>query len=121
MESYIRKGTKNLRVEAAQVGVDDIDAIANWCGAQIVEEKDALTGQASEALNVKTPTGRKRASAGFYVIKHGDTTQVLSAGEFRSHFRPVETPQAPVPAKPRHPVTNDPFEGMTRFNEGPKP
>lgn len=125
METYTMRGTK-IAVQAALVGDDDIDEIANWCGGQVVEEKDALSGETVEGLNVKTPTGRKRASAGDYVVKHGNSFQVFTESQLLAKFNlgvPLSE-QVKEQKNWRHPInplTQDPFEGMTRFNDGPKP
>jgi hypothetical protein len=115
------KNRKGVVVEAMKVGEDTVDAIANWSQSQIVEEKDAISGEASEGLNVKTPTGKKRASRGMYVVKVGQLFYVESASTFERSYSLLNAPLPATEPKKKKPLVTDPFDGMPRFGEGPKP
>ena len=123
MQKYQKKnGT--VVVEACQVSMETVDKIANWAQAQIVEEQDAIHGEASEGLNIKTPAGKVRASAGAFVVKTGDNFYVIAPGLFEKQYsmiEPIEPQQRATRAMEEPPLTSDPFAGMTRFSEGPKP
>lgn len=116
--------TGSLIVEAMQVGVDDIGEISNWAhGAQIIEEKNALSGDPTDGLNVKTADGMKRASLGDFVIKYGDNFAVTGPKMFLSKYKLIgETPKPPeiIETKRPNPI-KDPWKDLTRFEEGPKP
>lgn len=124
MQPYMKKGTAII-VDAAKVSPESVNEIANWAQAQIIEEKDALTHEECEGLNVKTPAGKRRASRGSYVVKWADHFFVVHGGEFERTYIPVASVTQPpwvgsdiqVPDE----LVQDPFEGMPRFSEGPKP
>lgn len=118
-----KKKRSEVTVEACLVTEDSVNTIANWAQAQVVEEKNALSDDAREALNVKTPEGKKRASHGTYVVKHGDNFYVLAKADFELRYEPViDIPLPEVVTIEEHKsLINDPFEGMTRFEEGPRP
>lgn len=88
MLKYKNKKT-GIVVDAMQVNENTVDEIANWTQSQIVEERDALTGEASEGLNIKTPDGKRRASRGAYVIKHGDYFYVSGGAKFEAKYEVV--------------------------------
>lgn len=128
MQKFIKKGNPSVTVMAAKVTPETVDAIANWAQAQIVEEKDALSGAAIEALNVKTVSGRSRASNGTYVAQNPlGAFFVVPGAKFESLFKPEGVVPDKVPDQVKNEqlktmtVVADPFEGMTRFSEGPKP
>lgn len=122
-DKYTNK-TGSLILEAVQVLADNVSEISNWAnGAQIVTEKDALSGDPLEALNVKTPDGMKRASRGAFVVKYGNSLAVVDETKFLSKYKLVSgTPKPPeiIERKATSPV-KDPWKGITRMNEGPKP
>lgn len=91
MKNYTQKHS-DLVVEAAQIGEEDINILASWARAQVVEEKDAITHEVFEALNVRTPEGTKRASHGMYVVKVGGHFFVAQPGEFEANFDPLTDP-----------------------------
>lgn len=123
-KQYTNK-TGSLIVEAMQVGVDNIGEISNWAnGAQIIEEKNALSGDPTDGLNIKTPGGMKRASHGDFVIKYGEMFAVTGPKMFLSKYTPVVPVDRTIPPSKvieRPPVVKDPWKDMTRMNEGPKP
>lgn len=125
MQKFIHK-KKLLVLEAVKLTEDTIDMIANWTGAQIIEEKDALNNESYEALNIKTPGGMKRVSQGMYVAKFDGQFFVANAGTFESLYSPFEPirkveREENLKIKARQKLITDPFEGMTRFGEGPRP
>lgn len=104
MSRYIQeyaKKSSGLFVEAARVSEDSVEEIASWTGGQIVEERDAITHQAIEGLNITTPEGRKRASWGAYVFKIGDEFFVAPGGQFEALYSRV----------PEVEIARDPFNG----------
>lgn len=125
MQLYKRRG-HNIVVEAMKVDENSVDKIANWAQAQVIEEKDAVTGEPSEGLNVKTRDGNARASRGMYVVKTAENFYVVAEQKFESMYEAViETVSRTEPTRADRRTTmtlvKDPFEGMTRVNEGPKP
>jgi hypothetical protein len=88
MQRYQKKGTM-IVVEAVKLSVDNAAQVANWAQAQMVEEKDALSHEAFDALNVKTPEGRQRCSLGMYVIKHAGRFFVGHPSQFESLYEPM--------------------------------
>lgn len=88
LESYRKKDNRQI-VHAELLTEDSVDRIANWSQSQIVEEKDALSGEAQEGLNVKTPQGKKRASLGDYVVEHAGSYYVVSESQFESLYDKV--------------------------------
>lgn len=91
MQKYKKKATE-LVVDAAQVGSVDINELANWAQAFVVEEKDALTHEVFEALNVRTPNGMVRASDGMYVVKLNGHIFVSPRNEFERLYEPYVDP-----------------------------
>lgn len=89
MQRFKRKGSSNAIVEAVKVSSESVNEIAKWARAQVVEELDALTGDATEGLNVKTPDGKRRASRGMYVIKHGSRFYVAGGNRFESMYEAI--------------------------------
>lgn len=85
-------------VEACRLGEDNASEVSNWAnGAQIVEERDPITGKAYEGLNVRVggdrTDRRDRASLGDMIVKfQGNELQfaVLKPGEFAKRY--VEAP-----------------------------
>lgn len=133
MQKY-KKRRSEIVVEACQVNEDTVDEIANWAQAQIVDEKRADSEETREGLNIKTPGGKARASQGMYVVKHNGEFHVMNSFDFEQRYEAIEEvqlPDAPIMQvtveEDRYGIqgienlTNDPFEGMTRFGEGPRP
>lgn len=89
MQRFMKKDS-GFVVEAAKVGDSDINELANWAHAYVVEEKDALTHEVFEALNVRTPEGTKRASHGMYVIKVEGHIFVSQPGAFEDKYSLVQ-------------------------------
>lgn len=125
MRHFTRRGNSSIVIEAAKVGTDQIENIVNWCGGQIIEERDALSDHPLESVNLKTPTGRKRASVGQYIVKTAGQFMIVSAYDFERMYDTNEAPrprsEAEDPSPPVNRLIGDPFEGMTRFNDGPRP
>ena len=88
MQKYQKKGTL-IVVEAIKLSVDNVGEIANWAQAQMVVERDALSHEASDALNVKTPDGFQRCSLGMYVIRYSGLFFVGHPSQFESFYEPV--------------------------------
>lgn len=122
--TYRHKDT-GLVVQAMQVNDETVDKISNWAnGAQIVEEINPVTRDIQEALNVKTPDGTKRASKDSYVVGVNGRFYVVGKEGFESAYEPDNVPHQPASRATEQyerSLLTDPFEGMTRFNEGPKP
>lgn len=89
MDQY-KKKIGGVIIEAVKLTEDNIDKVANWCGAQVVEEHDALQHDTIfEALNVRTPNGRVRASQGYYVIRVGRDFFVQNGTSFENMYDKV--------------------------------
>ena len=95
MQKFMKKKNPWLIVEAAKVGDTDINELANWAQAYVVEEKDAISHDTFEALNVRTPDGMIRASQGMYVAKIQGLFFVAQPGEFEDTFELVEEIEEP--------------------------
>lgn len=89
MQKYRHRYLNSVEIEGARLGPDNVDELANWTQAQIVEEKDALNGEPSEGLNVKTSIGKKRASRGMYVFNRNGEFFVLPPSEFEAAYEPI--------------------------------
>lgn len=61
---------KAVEIEANCLTKENAEAVALWCGGQLVEEIDALDSSARYVgINIPTLEGVMRASEGDYVIK----------------------------------------------------
>jgi hypothetical protein len=105
------KKATGLVVEAACVGENDINELANWAHAYVIEEKDAITGDILEALNVRTKDGTERACNGMYVIKVDGQMSVSQPGVFHEKYVPHGEPDLPKEVPPE----------FFKFNEGQGP
>lgn len=66
----IKYRKKAVEVEAIQLGKDNAEEVAQWCGGLIVEEIDPEDDDKRYvAINIPTLEGTMRASEGDYVIK----------------------------------------------------
>ena len=56
MRHFTRRGNSSIVIEAAKVGTDPIENIVNWCGGQIIEERDPgeLHGRLSQVFEQQT-------------------------------------------------------------------
>lgn len=82
-----RHRTKGVIVEAMKLDENNVDNIANWAQAQVVEEKDAITGDAMvESLNIKTPDGVRRCQPGQYVVMHNEHFFVATPARFEELY-----------------------------------
>lgn len=126
MQEYKRKRS-DITVQAERLTADNVDKLANLTQSQIVEERDAVHGDISEGLNVKTPHGKVRASRGDYVVYSPELKRfyVAKPGYFEANYQVLRDVQLPEPKETpnlvQREIIKDPFEGMTRFNDGPKP
>jgi len=85
-----RHKVRPIEIEAALLTEDNASEVSNWAGgAQVVEESNALTHAKQEGLNVMTPSGKKRASVGMYVIKFEDNFYVSQPGAFAASYLPL--------------------------------
>jgi hypothetical protein len=122
-DTYRHKST-GLEVQALQVDFETVDRIANWAQAQVVEEIDPISKTTQEGLNIKTPDGKKRASRGSYVVGVKGRFYVVGEEGFEEAYEPVQVRHQAASRAPEvyeMSPTDDPFEGMTRFNDGPRP
>lgn len=95
MQTFSKKVGGQI-VQAMQLTDDNVSALANWAQAQTVEEMDAITHEAVDALNVKTPDGIKRCSIGSYLVKKGAFFYVVGGQKFESLYTLVsEEPNPP--------------------------
>lgn len=127
MQKFVKRKT-SIVVEAIKLTEDTVDVIANWAKGQIVEEQHPLTGEVVEGININTTSGRKRLSQGMYVIKSTAGFHVSQPGAFEATYIPVEQKKPHPTSKDEtsnrdsvHKMKTDPWDGITRFNEGPKP
>lgn len=109
IKRYIKKNS-GLVVEAAQLGEDNVSELANWAQAQMIEERDALSNEPQDALNVKTPHGTKRLSQTMWLIWLNGYFFVSDDDNFLTNF------DLKVEAKPQ-PLFHDPFRGVGRVGD----
>lgn len=89
MSNLYRK--KAVTVEAMQLSNLNAEAVAQWCGGQLVEEISAVDDrQKFVGINIPTLEGVMRASEGDFVIK-GTRGEFYpcKAGPFADTFEPV--------------------------------
>lgn len=96
METWEKKSSSAITVEAVRLNEDNAVAVAAWCGAEVIEEidpQDPLLKQ--PGLNVPTPAGMKRASLGTYVIRYGGNNFVESVRKFEELYTPRDRKSPP--------------------------
>jgi hypothetical protein len=87
---FRKKNNPTLIVEAMRlIGEDNVANVANWSQSQIVEERDALSHDPLDALNVRTPDGNRRCSVGMYVVKIAGHFYVQPKGKFEQQYEPI--------------------------------
>lgn len=90
MAELYRKKPVGL-IEVNRLTKENVTAVALWCGAQQVEERDPMTERTFVALNIPTLGGVRRASEGDYIVKTetgGFTT--FQPREFEALYEKVE-------------------------------
>lgn len=97
IDKYQRKNS-SLVVEAVMLTEDNMSEVSNWAhGAQIIEEKDALTNDTTEALNLKTPYGKIRVYSGEMILKAADRFYSFSRRGFLKKYELITNePLTPV-------------------------
>lgn len=126
VDRYVNR-SKGVFVEAIKLTNDNADTVSNWCGGQIVEMRDAINhDEVTEGLNIKTPHGMKRLVPGMYLLQYQGEFYLAQGAQFEANYDRMtplgqQTLTPPPPKEEPKPLTKDPFEGMTRMNEGPKP
>jgi hypothetical protein len=88
MQTY-RNKSNGVLAEAIKLEGSNVDKVANWCQAQIVEERDMYHDTMFEALNVMTSDGKKRCSQGMYVVKVADDFYVTGGVAFERLYEVV--------------------------------
>lgn len=89
-EIWVKKDAPGITVEAIRLNEDNVQLVAAWCSAELVEEIDPEhPEEMQQGLNVFTSTGPKRASLNMYVIRYGNSW-------FVSHNRPFEMKYQPA-------------------------
>ena len=97
IELWSKIGSPNVVVEAIRLNEDNVDEVAAWTRAEVIEEIDPEhPEEMQKGLNIYTPVGMKRASLHMYVIKFGGHFHV-------SHNRPFEMKYEPVNRQPTPP------------------
>lgn len=104
METWQKRDNPNVIVEAVLVNEDNVVATAQWCGGELVEEKDPFHTQEMQwGINVSTPQDMQRASLGMYVIKFGSHFFVKHNRPFELAYKPTDrpalAPQSPAEAR----------------------
>jgi hypothetical protein len=97
METWVKKGSPEVTVEAVRLNEDNAEAVASWCKGELVEEIDPENPQEKRpGLNLDTPGGRKRASLHMYVIKYGGRFFVEHNRPFEMLYQPQDRPVTPL-------------------------
>lgn len=98
MESWQKRDNPNVVVEAIRLNEDNVEAVAQWCKGDTIEEIDPQHPQEMQyGINVRCQSDIKRASLGMYVIKFGKQFFVSHNRIFEATYKPVDRP-APPPA-----------------------
>lgn len=89
-ETWRKRDAANITVEAVRLNEDNVEAVAEWCNGELVDEIDPEHPQEMQkGINVRTPSGIARASLHMYVAQFGRHF-------FVSHSRPFELVYEPV-------------------------
>jgi hypothetical protein len=80
VQTWIKKTKPKVPVQAIQLTEDNVDEVANWAQAQIVESGGR------EILVLHSPMGRKTADHGQYVIKFGDQFFIADSKLFETAY-----------------------------------
>lgn len=90
METWRRKDSPDVLVEAIRLNEDNAADVAKWCRGELIEEIDPEHPEEKQpGINANTPTGPQRASLHMYVIK-------FAGHFFVSHNRVFETVYEPT-------------------------
>lgn len=95
MDKY-RHGSTGAIVEAARLTAENIDDVAMWTGAVVVEEIDPFTRERSRALNMPSPDGVVRVSQGQYAVKYGRDFYRALPNTFQVKYVPMDVPKGTV-------------------------
>jgi hypothetical protein len=96
IEAWQKKDAPSIRVMAVRLNEENAAAIAEWSGAELIEEIDPGHPEEKQpGLNVRTPSGIKRASLHMYVIKFGNHIFVEHNRAFELVYKPVDRPSPP--------------------------
>lgn len=85
-----------VEVEAVRLNEDNVEAVARWCGGDLVEEIDPVDGEIQFGINVRTPAGIRRASFHMYVLRFGGAFYTVQPRQFEEVYIPVNR-DAPPP------------------------
>lgn len=98
MEEWQKRDNPNVIVEAVRLNEDNVAAVAEWCGGELIEEIDPEhTMETQQGINVRVATGGTvRASLNMYVAKGGSSFFVLHNRPFEMKYEPVRRPAPPL-------------------------
>lgn len=97
IELWRKKDNHNIEVEAVRLNEDNAAMVAQWSGAEMVEEIDPEHPEEKQpGLNIPTPNGTKRASLHMYVVRYGRSHFVSNNRHFEMVYEPVNRPATPL-------------------------
>lgn len=118
MTPQYRKRGSEIVVEAMQLTEENALEVSAWSNAQSVQEREEFTHEVSEALNVPTPYGNKRASQMMYVVRFKQSFYVVHRNRFEAQYEPLDIPTVNVVTKTRVEETfDDPYATFPRFGQ----
>lgn len=97
IESWRKKDSPSIVVEAVRLTEDNVENIAKWCGGELVEEIDPEHPDETQlGINFQTPNGMKRASLHMYVVKFERSFFVSHNRKFETVYEPVNREAPPL-------------------------
>lgn len=113
MQLYHRKSLPGVIVEAVMMTEENVDELANWAQAQVVQE-GRVGDVMKEGLNIRTPNGRERLHIGMYLVKHAGRFYTAPATDFERQYVVHVKPSNPTPIHKDIRIDN-PWEGIPRI------
>lgn len=97
IEEWRKKDNPAVVVEAVRLNENNAQQIAQWAGAELVEEIDPEHPEEKQpGINLWTPRGMKRASLHNYVIKYGQNFFIANNRHFETVYEPVNREETPL-------------------------
>lgn len=97
LEVWRKKRAHHILVDAIRLTEDNAEAVAAWCGGQLVEEIDPEhPDEMQPGINVPGSMGNTRASLGMYVVKYSNQFFTQHNRPFETHYEPVSRPAPPL-------------------------
>lgn len=96
VEEWQKKDNPGIKVSAVRLTEDNAKTVADWSHAELIEEIDPEHPEEMQpGLNVRTPSGVKRASLHMYVVKFGSHFFAEHNRAFELVYEPANRPAPP--------------------------